>query len=293
MSAISIVSKGVIVSPIGDIANRGLDSRHCSSGRVSWEQTARDLAKPVAGPGLSRLPADRQQTDNRWGLIRRIAAQIDPRRRSVIGLDANKQMTVVFRSPAAACAALSLVASPAASRCSRRCCCRWRRASRRHGGAITAHSPPSPPIGPAPIRSRPASPIIEFIASDGTRLPLRKWLPRGPVKAAILALHGFNDYSHAFEIPGKGLGGARHRDLCLRPARVRRRSGSRLLGRRGASGGRCDHRDPPLAPHLSRTPGLSARRKHGRRGRDPRGDRDDEGGHRPDPRACRGPRPMG
>ncbi|HEX2152103.1 MAG TPA: alpha/beta hydrolase [Stellaceae bacterium] len=43
----------------------------------------------------------------------------------------------------------------------------------------------------------------EFIASDGTRLPLRKWLPRGPVKAAVLALHGFNDYSYAFEIPAK------------------------------------------------------------------------------------------
>ena len=43
----------------------------------------------------------------------------------------------------------------------------------------------------------------EFIASDGTRLPLRRWLPRGPVRAVILALHGFNDYSHAFEIPAK------------------------------------------------------------------------------------------
>ena len=43
----------------------------------------------------------------------------------------------------------------------------------------------------------------EFIASDGTRLPLRKWLPQGPVKAAILALHGFNDYSNAFDLPAK------------------------------------------------------------------------------------------
>jgi alpha-beta hydrolase superfamily lysophospholipase len=32
---------------------------------------------------------------------------------------------------------------------------------------------------------------------------LRKWLPQGPVKAVILALHGFNDYSHAFEIPAR------------------------------------------------------------------------------------------
>jgi acylglycerol lipase len=43
----------------------------------------------------------------------------------------------------------------------------------------------------------------EFITADGRRLPLRKWLPDGPVKAVILALHGFNDYSHAFEAPGK------------------------------------------------------------------------------------------
>jgi acylglycerol lipase len=40
-----------------------------------------------------------------------------------------------------------------------------------------------------------------FIAADGASLPLRKWLPKGPVKAVILALHGFNDYSNAFAIP--------------------------------------------------------------------------------------------
>ncbi len=45
-----------------------------------------------------------------------------------------------------------------------------------------------------------------FIAADGARLPLRKWLPQGQVKAVILALHGFNDYSHAFEAPGKAWG---------------------------------------------------------------------------------------
>jgi acylglycerol lipase len=42
----------------------------------------------------------------------------------------------------------------------------------------------------------------EFIAADGARLPLRKWLPQGRTKAVILALHGFNDYNHAFEAPG-------------------------------------------------------------------------------------------
>jgi alpha-beta hydrolase superfamily lysophospholipase len=46
-----------------------------------------------------------------------------------------------------------------------------------------------------------------FVAADGQVLPLRKWLPsgasgNGEVKAVILALHGFNDYSNAFEGPG-------------------------------------------------------------------------------------------
>ena len=42
-----------------------------------------------------------------------------------------------------------------------------------------------------------------FVTGDGARLPLRKWLPKGQPKAVILALHGFGDYSHAFEEPGK------------------------------------------------------------------------------------------
>jgi alpha-beta hydrolase superfamily lysophospholipase len=47
-----------------------------------------------------------------------------------------------------------------------------------------------------------------FVAADGQVLPLRKWLPlggngAGQVKAVILALHGFNDYSNAFEGPGE------------------------------------------------------------------------------------------
>jgi acylglycerol lipase len=43
----------------------------------------------------------------------------------------------------------------------------------------------------------------EFVASDGTKLPLRGWLPEGRIRAVILAVHGFNDYSHAFAGPGK------------------------------------------------------------------------------------------
>jgi acylglycerol lipase len=44
-----------------------------------------------------------------------------------------------------------------------------------------------------------------FVAADGVALPLRKWLPEAgePVRAVVLALHGFNDYSNAFASPGK------------------------------------------------------------------------------------------
>jgi acylglycerol lipase len=42
-----------------------------------------------------------------------------------------------------------------------------------------------------------------FVTADGQALPLRKWLPNGPARAVILALHGFNDYSNAFEGPGE------------------------------------------------------------------------------------------
>jgi alpha-beta hydrolase superfamily lysophospholipase len=42
-----------------------------------------------------------------------------------------------------------------------------------------------------------------LIASDGARLPFRSWVPVTQPKAVIVALHGFNDYSHAFQMPGE------------------------------------------------------------------------------------------
>jgi alpha-beta hydrolase superfamily lysophospholipase len=42
-----------------------------------------------------------------------------------------------------------------------------------------------------------------FVTADGQVLPLRKWLPKGEIKAVILALHGFNDYSNSFDGPGE------------------------------------------------------------------------------------------
>jgi len=42
-----------------------------------------------------------------------------------------------------------------------------------------------------------------MVMADGSKLPLRVWMPldHQPPKAVILAIHGFNDYSRAFELP--------------------------------------------------------------------------------------------
>ena len=63
-------------------------------------------------------------------------------------------------------------------------------------------------LGPGPtphaiVATEPQLASDAFLANDGARLPLRKWLPQGPVKATILALHGFNDYSNAFAGPAE------------------------------------------------------------------------------------------
>jgi alpha-beta hydrolase superfamily lysophospholipase len=57
---------------------------------------------------------------------------------------------------------------------------------------------------------RPAAPAADarlarahYVAPDGAVLPVRAWLPQsGRPKAVVLALHGFNDYSNAFALPG-------------------------------------------------------------------------------------------
>ena len=56
----------------------------------------------------------------------------------------------------------------------------------------------------APPGPRTAPPTLAgdaFVMSDGARLPLRTWLPDGPLNAVVLALHGFNDSRDAWEIP--------------------------------------------------------------------------------------------
>lgn len=59
--------------------------------------------------------------------------------------------------------------------------------------------PAGPPIA-APVLSADA-----IVTADAKRLPLRAWLPGAEPKAVIIALHGFNDYSFAFDDPGKAL----------------------------------------------------------------------------------------
>jgi alpha-beta hydrolase superfamily lysophospholipase len=53
---------------------------------------------------------------------------------------------------------------------------------------------PGPPNGP------PRDDGEALVMPDGARLPLRSWLPEGPAQGAILALHGFNDYSRAWRL---------------------------------------------------------------------------------------------
>lgn len=50
----------------------------------------------------------------------------------------------------------------------------------------------------------PSHPILaasHFTARDGHRLPLRVWPAAGAPRAMAIALHGFNDYSKAYEMP--------------------------------------------------------------------------------------------
>jgi acylglycerol lipase len=57
-----------------------------------------------------------------------------------------------------------------------------------------------------PPTDRTPHPAIEktsFTTTDSLSLPLRKWLPQGEPQAVILALHGFNDYSNAFDAPAR------------------------------------------------------------------------------------------
>lgn len=67
--------------------------------------------------------------------------------------------------------------------------------------ACAGPAPSGPPAQPGTVT--PAITASNFIADDGTELPLKSWVPDGKPKAVILALHGFNDYSNAFKESGE------------------------------------------------------------------------------------------
>jgi alpha-beta hydrolase superfamily lysophospholipase len=48
---------------------------------------------------------------------------------------------------------------------------------------------------------KPVETADQFIMPDGTALPYRDWLPQGPPRAVVLALHGMNDSRDAWEYP--------------------------------------------------------------------------------------------
>ena len=68
------------------------------------------------------------------------------------------------------------------------------------GEAIGSNPPSTSPDKPF---GQPPS-LGEITTADGFVLPLRAWLPQGDKpKAIILGVHGFNDYSNGFDMPGR------------------------------------------------------------------------------------------
>ena len=59
------------------------------------------------------------------------------------------------------------------------------------------------PMGPA--LQVPVLGADRIVAADGAVLPMNTWLPPGPPRAVIVALHGINDYAQAFDMPGRWL----------------------------------------------------------------------------------------
>ena len=63
-------------------------------------------------------------------------------------------------------------------------------------------------VPPGPALQAPSWNDEGITAPDGAHLPLRRWGPVEPSRGVVLALHGFNDYSKAFEAPAKALAAA-------------------------------------------------------------------------------------
>ena len=54
----------------------------------------------------------------------------------------------------------------------------------------------TPTTSNSPVPSTPEITASDFISFDGTHLALRSWIPKEPPRAVVIAVHGFNDYSH-------------------------------------------------------------------------------------------------
>ncbi|MCA8906488.1 MAG: lysophospholipase [Rhodospirillaceae bacterium] len=67
------------------------------------------------------------------------------------------------------------------------------------GACATRYQPMGPPIAAAHW----AEDGEAVIAADGYRLPVRHWEAEGEPQAVLLGVHGFNDYSNAFEEPAE------------------------------------------------------------------------------------------
>ncbi len=64
----------------------------------------------------------------------------------------------------------------------------------------------APPPQPGPALAPPRLEEEAVHTADGQRLPLRRWRPaEGMMRGVILALHGMNDYSRAFDGAGRHL----------------------------------------------------------------------------------------
>jgi acylglycerol lipase len=66
---------------------------------------------------------------------------------------------------------------------------------------LAACSPQLAPMGP--VTHQPALTAGCIIMADGAELPYRSWLPEGELRAVIVGVHGFNDYSNSFAMPAE------------------------------------------------------------------------------------------
>jgi alpha-beta hydrolase superfamily lysophospholipase len=68
--------------------------------------------------------------------------------------------------------------------------------------AACASSDPLPMVATGTVT--PHLTDTAYVGVDGAELPLKRWLPEdGNIKAVVLAVHGINDYSNAFDMPAK------------------------------------------------------------------------------------------